>query len=291
MHNRKQKDLLPQLSWAVSKLSVGYYSWREGRLTTLTFPDGSTRRIAPNLNAGSVAIQYLMAQVENEREWGGLLYSPEGLPALYERMFGNAWLRAQKVEPLFPATLSQPALHLPFYRNQMWSYSGGPHSAWIPEPEGGRAALDFAPGSTESGCVKSDMWVVGAASGLVTRSDRGVVVLDLDGDGHEQTGWVMLYLHIATEGRVRLGEWVDAGEWIGHPSCEGGSATGTHVHIARKYNGEWIAADGPLPFVMSGYRAHAGEKPYEGTLTKGDETVTACTCGSFETQVRRPLDD
>ncbi len=89
-------------------------------------------------------------------------------------------------------------------------------------------------------------------------------------------------------GRVKLGTWVNVGDPIGHPSCEGGIATGTHVHIARKYNGEWILADGPLPFDLSGWIAHAGDAPYIGTLTQGDKTVTACTCGSIETNIVRP---
>jgi hypothetical protein len=35
---------------------------------------------------------------------------------------------------------------------------------------------------------------------------------------------------------------VKTGDRIGHPSCEGGAANATHVHIARRYNGEWIPA-------------------------------------------------
>jgi hypothetical protein len=34
---------------------------------------------------------------------------------------------------------------------------------------------------------------------------------------------------------------------VGHPSCEGGSSSGIHIHIARKFNGEWVLADGGLP--------------------------------------------
>jgi hypothetical protein len=45
------------------------------------------------------------------------------------------------------------------------------------------------------------------------------------------------------------------------------------VHIIRKLNGEWIPADGPMPFVMDGWRAHAGEDVYLGTLTRADETI------------------
>jgi hypothetical protein len=66
-----------------------------------------------------------------------------------------------------------------------------------------------------------------------------------------------------------------AGDRVGHPSCEGGEATGTHLHFARKYNGEWVAAAGPLPFVLSGWTAHGGSVPYQGSLTKGDLVVTA----------------
>jgi hypothetical protein len=64
---------------------------------------------------------------------------------------------------------------------------------------------------------------------------------------------------------------------VGHPSCEGGYSDGTHVHIARRYNGEWLAADGPLPMVFSGWQVHL-TSAYNGTLTKGDATKTACAC-------------
>jgi hypothetical protein len=284
----RYKGLYMQLTWAVDKLSVGYYAWREGRLNNLDFPDGSDRRLAPTLNAGTVGLLYFYSQIENEAKGAGDLYPEAGLAALYERMFGSPWLRAQAVEPLFPLNLVQPELNLPWYPGQSWSFTGGPHSPWSQQKEGARSALDFAPGMTESGCAKTDQWVFSSASGLVLRSEHGVVVVDLDGDGREQTGWVLLYLHIATDGRIPAGHWVEANEPIGHPSCEGGNATGTHVHFARKYNGEWISADGPLPFVLSGYTAHAGKEPYQGSLTKGSQVINACTCGSAETMVLRP---
>jgi hypothetical protein len=114
-----------------------------------------------------------------------------------------------------------------------------------------------------------------SATGLVLRSDRAVVMIDLDGDGHEATGWDLMYLHIATEGRIAPGTWVAVGDKIGHPSCEGGMATGTHVHFARKYNGEWVEADGPLPFNLDGWIAHFGDQPYFGSLTRGNQVVVA----------------
>jgi LasA protease len=280
-----RKGLYFQLTWAVNQLSIGYYGWREGLLTEIQFSDGVSARLAPDLNAGTVALQYYMAQVYDTAGWVNALDVSKGFPALYEKMFGNPWMRAYEVEPLYPPDLTQPRLVLPFFFGQVWSYTGGPHGAW--EHDGAQAAVDFAPAAEHSGCYDSDIWALASAPGLVARSGNGVVTIDLDGDGSEQTGWVLLYLHLADKDRIEAGKWVEAGDLLGHPSCEGGYASGNHVHLARKYNGEWIAADGPLPFDLSGWVVHAGAKPYQGTLTLDGETVTASTVGSYESRIIR----
>lgn len=282
----RYQNLYHQLSWAVQQFSIGYYGWRAGLITELTFPDGSKLRLAPELNAGTVAVQYLFSTIANQDEWGASLYSPGNLSAKHEEMFGNPWLRAQKFEPLYPTDLKQPALELPYKAGQSWSLSGGPHSAW--GPDGALAALDFAPPSNFHGCAESIEWVTASAPGLVVRSANGVVMVDLDGDGFEQTGWALLYLHIATKDRIPAGTWLNQDDPIGHPSCEGGMATGTHVHVARKYNGEWILADSPMPYVLSGWTAHAGNEPYLGTLTKNTMTAVANTSGTMVTLTNRP---
>jgi LasA protease len=282
----RYKGLYAQLNWAVQQLSIGYYGWRAGLVTELSFRGSNEGlRMAPELNAGTAALQYLFAQLYSQEQWGNALYGPDNFATLHEQMFGNPWIRAQTVEPLYPTNLTQPALELPFLPGKTWAFSGGPHSAW--GPDGALAALDFAPSSVQGGCVESDEWVTASASGMVTRADNGVVVLDLDADGHEQTGWVILYLHVATKGRVAVGSMLGVDDRIGHPSCEGGKSTGTHVHIARKYNGEWILADGPMPFVLSGWRAHAAPELYKGWLTKDGKIVTSSLVGAFESRVTR----
>lgn len=286
---RYEDGLYSQLVWAVNQLSTGYYAYREGRMTDIRYPDGTSIRLAPDLNAGSAALQYYYAQHYGGAEWVEAIDPNIGLPALYTRMFGDPWERAEMVEPLFPRGLVQPPLTLPIPRGETWAYTGGPHGAW--EHDGAFAALDFAPGSIEPGCVKSNSWAIASASGLVVRSGNGVIALDLDGDGREQTGWVLIYLHLEEDGRVPAGSWVDAGDNLGHPSCEGGISTGTHLHIARKFNGEWIPADGPLPFNLGGWVAHAGPEPYKGTLTRDGETITACTCANAASFVTRTEDD
>ena len=94
-------------------------------------------------------------------------------------------------------------------------------------------------------------------------------------------------LHIETRDRAEEGTWLEAGDKIGHPSCEGGVATGTHTHVARKFNGEWILAAGPLPFAMSGYVATGGEVAYQGLLVNGNEIVSANGLGSYASNIRR----
>jgi len=110
------------------------------------------------------------------------------------------------------------------------------------------------------------------------RADNGAVVQDLDGDGYEQTGWTVLYMHVATDGRVETGQMVQAGDRIGHPSCEGGYATATHLHLARRYNGQWIHASGALPFVLDGWVSTSSGVLYDGVLQRDGISVEACEC-------------
>jgi hypothetical protein len=111
--------------------------------------------------------------------------------------------------------------------------------------------------------------------------------LDLDGDGFEQTGWVLVYVHLASSELVEEGRSVIADEALGHPSCERGQSTGKHVHLARKYNGEWLSADGALPFILSGWRVVAGLQNYEGDLVNGDQVVSANPSGTRSSVITR----
>jgi murein DD-endopeptidase MepM/ murein hydrolase activator NlpD len=274
-HNPNRRGLFNQLDWLADTLNLGYYRWRDGKLAAIDFPDGAQIRLAPTLNAGTAAVQFALSRLYAESAWAPLV-GPEGVSATYTTFFGDAFKRA--VEPLLPEQLPQPELRLPFEDGVTWSFISGPHAAW--EPGSPWAALDFAPPASEGGCLPSDQWVVAPAAGLVVRSGDGVVVIDLDGDGREQSGWNILLLHVATDDRIPVGVNVEAGDRIGHPSCEGGRSTGTHVHITRKFNGEWIAADGKIPFNLSGWVAQSGPREYKGTLTKDGDTVTACECSA-----------
>ena len=265
------EGLYAELQVAARELSRGYYGWREGTLQTLTFRDKRSADIAPQLNAGSVAIQNLFAGLYDEGNFYNRLYSPDGYLAFHASMFGDPWARAASEGALMPAGISQPTLSLPFPIGETWALTSGPHITW--QYGTPRGAIDFAPLDDLPGCIISPNWAVAAAPGLVVRSQRGAVAIDLDGDGNEGTGWVLLYMHLTPAGRAGVGTWLNQNGPVGHPSCEGGVSTGTHLHIARKYNGEWLSAEGPFPLMLDGWQAIARPGNYAGLLIKDGQQV------------------
>ncbi len=265
-----KKGLYKQLSWAANELNRGYYLWKANAVSSWLLPDGTMVPVDPTINSGTAGIQHLLALLHNRKQWNQAV-SPQGFAETYRRMFGNPF--AYTYEPILPAGLKQPAMQLPFEEGVDWSFTGGPHGGW--GTGSAWAALDFAPPSPILGCYESPEWVVAVSDGLIVRSAHGAVVQDLDGDGFEQTGWSVLYLHIATNDRVKSGTYLKAGERIGHPSCEGGFSTGTHLHLARRYNGEWIPADRSIPFNLDGWISSGTGIRYDGILTRGKKTIEA----------------
>ena len=262
--------LFRQLSWAANELNRGFYSRRVGGLKEFSLPDGILVQVSLNANDASAAIQYVFGKMMGFQEWQTAV-GPLGVYASYLSLFGDPFRNSNVTN--IPADLAQPEMQLPFETGQSWFFTSGPHSAW--SDGAAWAALDFAPDEEKFGCYKSDVWVTAAAGGLVVRSADGQVIFDLDGDGDEGVGWTILYMHIAGADRVEAGTILQAGDRIGHPSCEGGPATGTHLHLARRLNGEWIPADQNIPFVFSGWVSKGDGVEYDGSLVRGDVEIYA----------------
>jgi len=263
------KGLLRQLSWVANKLNAGFYGWRNESLRVIELADGTQLGIAPGLNAGTVALQFYFSQAYASEHWRSIV-SPGGFDRLYSDMFGNAFGYAY--EPLLPAYLEQPRLVWPWDRSETWYFTGGPHGGW--DSGSAWAAIDFAPIS--KGCQPAANWVRAAADGTVVRSAEGAVVQEFDSDGQEQTGWTLLYMHIATSGRVESGRVLKTGDIIGHPSCEGGFSNATHLHFARRYNGVWIPADDPgAPLDLDGWIVKSSSREYDGWMVKDDVWLEA----------------
>lgn len=235
--------LYRQLIWAANQLNWGYYGWKYRGWTTLEFDDGPRLLYNPGLNAASVGLQYFFSLNTPYEIWLQQV-QPSGFYQIYNRYFNDPF--AGSIDPIVPPGIQQPPLTLPFASGETWFYTGGWHGGW----NNGSAwsAIDFAPPDDPSdtqglACYTSAYWVRAVAPGVIARSDQGAVVLDLDGDGDESTGWTVFYLHIATQDRISVGTQVNTGDPIGRAACEGGFSTATHLHIARRYNGEWLPAD------------------------------------------------
>jgi len=261
-----------QLNWLADRLNGGYYDWRGRDNRILTLRDGTVWAGHPTLDAGSFAVQRAL----------GLQSGPAELPeriaafdAAYRRLFGPP----EAHRPAVPsgAAAAFPLLALPWARGELWWFTGGPHGGWA---EGsGWAALDFVPDGDPLGCAVAAAWVTAVADGLLIEAGEGALYLDLDADGHRQTGPGVFYLHLAELGRARPGTRVARGDRLGHPSCEGGQSTATHLHIARLRDGEWLPAAGDDPFVMGGWRATGAPKAYDGGLAHDDgRRREACEC-------------
>ena len=277
------KGLYRQLSFAANNLNKGFYLWQANALSHYILPlDGSFIKTNNTVNAGTVGVQYFFSQVLARPAWEKAI-TAHGFMAQYQSLFGYPFDLG--LEPLLPRNLNQPKLQFPFEQGVSWSFTAGPHSSWGDGSAWG--ALDFAPPGDMLGCNTSDDWVVAAADGWITRSADGQVIQDLDEDGKEQTGWSLLYMHIETRDRVERGAFLKAGEHIGHPSCEGGVSTGTHLHFTRRYNGTWIAADASTPIEMDGWVSSGQGLEYEGALTRKDQTVEAWDGRKPENQIQR----
>ncbi len=267
--------LYKQLSWAANLLNMGFYGRSEANVTSFLVDDGTRLTFDPTINNGTAGVQVLLAAHD-----GATVASwqydagPDGLLAAYGRLFGNPF--GYTVDPLWPANLAQPPLQLPWASGETWYFTGGPHGGW--NTGSAWAALDFVPNGEQLGCVQSDAWTLAMADGLVTRSNFGAVVLDLDGDGYAGTGWAILYMHLESRDRVAAGTFVQVGDRLGHPSCEGGFSNGTHVHVARLYNGRWVSADGNIPLEMGGWVSQGLGSEYDGLLIRGGITKEACEC-------------
>ena len=275
-----RSGLYKQLSWVANQLNAGYYGWKYKGLDTLEFDDGTRLAYSRNINAATVGVQFFFSLQSDYDIWQNAV-NGEGVFKTYSDLFGNPLSDNSVV--LVPAELQQPELTFPFPSGQTWYFTGGPHGGW--GTGSAWSAIDFAPPDDRPDgsalCYVSDFWATAAAPGVIARSGDGTVILDLDGDGDETTGWTILYLHMASDGRVAAGTYVKIGDQIGRPSCEGGFSNATHMHFARRYNGEWIPVScdvcgsdkiPPPPFVLSGWTAIGLEnQEYQGYMIKGNE--------------------
>jgi LysM repeat protein len=262
-----------QLAQAANALNTGFYGWWEDSLWLIQTGDGAFVRFSTDLNAGTAGVQKTLA--DTSVSYDGWLDDLDKFSAIYQSLFGDPFGYA--VEPLVPGNVVAPELVLPWPEGETWYFTGGPHPGW--GTQGAFSAIDFVTDERNIGCAVSRKWVTAAGPGHVAMSEDGMVLQDLDEDGFVGTGWVILYMHVNGQDRVEVGTFLDAGDRVGHPSCEGGVSDASHLHIARRVNGVWVAADDVRwPMVLSGWRPASNGTAYEGTLERDGQVSTACEC-------------
>ncbi len=191
----------------------------------------------------------LFAPLLNVEDYQRAIYS-DGFYKTYAQLFGDPWLNDPTT--FIPGDLQQPELALPFALGKTWTFTGGPHAAWgnenllaaldlllQPPLEVARQVINmWSRLLTGRSCYPNRRWSYSILMAMVTNEPAGSC---------STCTWARTKKFALYAG--------SNGDPIGHPSCEGGSATGTHVHIARKYNGEWIPASGDTPLYPEGWVA------------------------------------
>lgn len=267
------ENLFLQLSWTANRLNEGYYDYKRSGSIAVRFRNGSRAVVPYGLNAGTVAIQNTLAVHTSWDNWQSAI-QPDGFMQTYHDLFGDP--AAFTIEPLVPLSLTQPPMQLPWEKGQTFYFTGGPHaaygvgSAW--------SAVDFGPPDVLGSCFYSNENITAVADGQLILGRPGEFYLDLDGDGNLQTGWVLLYLHVVALDSVSSGQMVKAGTPLGVATCEGGRSTSSHIHLARRYNGEWLDAAGPIPMVLSGWQVVGAVGEYNGEVVRDGIVKTACEC-------------
>jgi hypothetical protein len=181
-----------------------------------------------------------------------------------------------------PEKLTQ-GLRLPWTSGETWYLTSGPHS-------NGRAALDFAPPNYNprtkrrypDSCSRQRAnahWVRATADGRISSVlRRGCPVVQIVHDDGTTTNYFHLQRKSVRALRLKVGDRVQAGQILGHPSCETGPkicgsthpASGVHVHFYRTNasTSKRLPAEG---LVLSGWTVRAVGRVREGTMTKGSE--------------------
>ena len=189
---------------------------------------------------------------------------PEGFGSTYIRLWGKPFDRSLAELEVIPGDFAQPDWALPFLSGDIWSYTGGPHPVWGDGLPWARAGLCagrrlgllgppprwWPPPRPASWCAPTTTWSCSTWTATAMSS----------------TGWVLFHLHIDDDGMVPVGtQRRGRRPRSATRPARAGRATGTHVHIARKYNGEWIPADGLLPglvpFTLGGWVAPRAPSP------------------------------
>ena len=238
--------------------------------------DGGAVEISRQTNAGTYAIAAALAKTGEQATWSAQI-SPAGggsFAAVFDSFFPDTD-RLEDSNQINPADLPpDDFFQLPFPLGATWSFNG-PHN-WNggsdPPPY---SSMDF-----------SSTWphdppfplhhAVAAAGGTGTILSPNPFFSDqpcwvrIDHGG----GWTSSYYHMRNLGPPGdLGSLARNGALgtIGEEICNGGYASGAHVHFSLLYDGAYVDLEG---IKLSGWTVHVGPTPYtSGSLERDGQTL------------------
>jgi len=101
--------LYTQLFMAGSYINAGYYGKLSAQMQVMDLPDGNGVRLPGGINAGTAAVQNLLAHHTTYANWLRLV-APDGFRQTYQKLFGDPAQYALQPSP--PADAVQPPLRL-----------------------------------------------------------------------------------------------------------------------------------------------------------------------------------
>jgi LasA protease len=242
----------------------------------VAFADGSMVEVSRQTNAGTYAIVSTLAMASDRATWSQLISPTSGgsFAAVFDSFFPDAD-RLDDTNQINPATLPPDDLfQFPFPLGATWSFNG-PHN-WNggsnPPPF---SSMDFSTTWPHDPPFPYH-YTVAAAGGTGTILSPNPYYSDqpcwvrIDHGG----GWTTSYYHLRNLGAPgSLGSLQpNAGlGTIAEEICNGGFASGAHVHFSLLYNGAYVDLEG---IKLSGWTVHVGPTPYtSGFIERGGQTL------------------
>lgn len=271
---------MAQIDTISNKMTAAYYLHlynysalpaSERNLQPFITPTGATINAPAETNAGTYAILAGLAAT-NTQNISTILDNnqPDGFYQTYQRLFAgddplDATNHISIPGEIGAAAAPDNLLQLPFLRGLAWKF-GGVHDTSGCSGLGANgcqftdaSAIDFYPIGSTWGIDTSQMWVVAAGAGTPTRvSNCYYKIMHSD-------GWETAYYHL--ENTQTYSGTVNQNDKIGvianteaEATCNGGAASGPHVHFWLRHNGANVAINGTL---LAGWSVHSGRWSYD----------------------------
>jgi hypothetical protein len=271
---------------------AGIWRIESGIITTTVLVDGQPTSESSNATIGApisdtppgAGVNYIGGSRDGLGGSLGLLGMFNG--GIDEVEFFDRALTISEIEAIFKAGSAGKCklkFRLPWTAGETWYLTSGPHGE-------NRSALDFAPRNFNprtgkafrnpcSRLLGDDHWVRAAAGGSLSAVlPRGCPLVQIKHDDGTTTNYFHLRSSSVRQLGLAKGAMVQAGQILGHPSCEIGprhchatqATTGVHVHFYRTdpATDTRLSADS---LEISGWTVHAVGGSREGTMTKDME--------------------